>query len=159
MLLDRIKRWLLDVPGAAAKARDPAAIATAGLLAEAAAMDGTFDAAEHDTILGLLGQRFALSPAEARELLAFARGQQEEADRVFKFALAARNAFDEEERVELMEMLWATVLADGVIHDFEANLMRRIAGLLHVPDRAAGEARKRALQKLAGRGPAEGDEA
>ncbi len=79
MFLDRLKSWLLDVPGAP-KARDPAAVATAGLLAEAASMDGHFGDDERVTILGLLKGRFGLEDAEANELLAFAQGQQAEAD-------------------------------------------------------------------------------
>jgi uncharacterized tellurite resistance protein B-like protein len=59
-----------------------------------------------------------------------------------------KDSFDQEERVELMEMLWEVVYADGALHHLEANLMRRIAGLIFVPDRESGEARKRALSKL-----------
>jgi uncharacterized tellurite resistance protein B-like protein len=33
-------------------------------------------------------------------------------------------------------------------HHLEASLMRRVAGLIYVPDRESGEARKRALSKL-----------
>jgi uncharacterized tellurite resistance protein B-like protein len=47
-----------------------------------------------------------------------------------------------------MEMLWEIVYSDGELHDFEATLMRRLAGLLYVDDRESGSARKRALEKL-----------
>ena len=45
-------------------------------------------------------------------------------------------------------MLWEVVYADGELHDYEASLLRRIAGLLYVPDRESGEARKRVLARL-----------
>lgn len=122
-------------------------VATAALLIEAASMDGAFDAGERTVLLHLLRSRFLLSEPEAEDLLAAAEQQHGASDRVFKFALTARNAFSEPEREELLEMLWVTVLSDGRVHDYEANLMRRIAGLLHVPDRLAGEARKRALAR------------
>ena len=51
-------------------------------------------------------------------------------------------------RIDLMEMLWEVCYADGVLHDFEAQLMRRMAGLMFVDDRDSGAARKRALEKL-----------
>ena len=57
-------------------------------------------------------------------------------------------AFSQEERIELMEMLWEVVYADGELHHYEANLMRRLAGLLQVSDRDAGSARKRARKRL-----------
>ena len=59
-----------------------------------------------------------------------------------------RDALDESERIALMEMLWQLVYSDGELHDFEATLMRRLAGLLFVDDRQSGAARKRALEKL-----------
>jgi uncharacterized tellurite resistance protein B-like protein len=40
-------------------------------------------------------------------------------------------------------MLWEVAYADGNVDDYEANLVRRVAGLLYVPDRDSGAARKR----------------
>jgi uncharacterized tellurite resistance protein B-like protein len=40
------------------------------------------------------------------------------------------------------------VYSDGDLDDFEAQMMRRIGGLLHIEDRDRGEARKRALSRL-----------
>ena len=45
-------------------------------------------------------------------------------------------------------MIWSVAYADGEVHDFESNLARRVAGLLHVTDRDAGAARKRAIARL-----------
>ena len=59
-----------------------------------------------------------------------------------------KDRFPHEERLELMEMLWEVAYADGVLHDFEASLMRRISGLIYVSDRDSGAARKRALARL-----------
>ena len=40
-------------------------------------------------------------------------------------------------------MMWEVAFADGIIHDFEENLIRRVAGLIYVSDRDRGEAKKR----------------
>jgi len=48
----------------------------------------------------------------------------------------------------VIEMLWEVAYADGQLHDYEANLLRRITGLLYVSDRESGEARKRVLARL-----------
>ena len=37
------------------------------------------------------------------------------------------------------------LIAEGVVEDFEANIMRRLNGLLHVSDRESGEAKKRVM--------------
>ena len=57
--------------------------------------------------------------------------------------------FSPDERVRMVEKLWEVVYADGNLDDFEANMMRRVAGLLFVSDRESGEARKRAIKSLA----------
>ncbi len=147
----RLKDWLLKSSGNQPSARvfREAEIATAALLVEAALMDGCFDEQERETVTHLLAKRFALPAGDAGNLLATAEARHGKADAVFKFTLEARNAFSEEEREGLLEMLWSTILSDGTVHIFEDNLMRRIAGLLHVPDRAAGEARKRAAARVA----------
>ena len=45
-------------------------------------------------------------------------------------------------------MMWEVAYADGVLHDFESNLIRRATGLLHVSDQESGDARKRVLERL-----------
>jgi uncharacterized tellurite resistance protein B-like protein len=56
--------------------------------------------------------------------------------------------FDEAERVGMIEMLWEVVYADGRVDDYEANLLRRVGGLIYVSDRDRGEARKRVEARL-----------
>ena len=45
-------------------------------------------------------------------------------------------------------MLWEVTCADGERHLREANLLRRIGGLLYVSDVDRGEARKRVLRRM-----------
>jgi len=44
--------------------------------------------------------------------------------------------------------MWEVVYADGVLDDYEANLLRRVAGLIYVPDRESGQARQRVIARL-----------
>ena len=55
---------------------------------------------------------------------------------------------DAEDRIAIMEMAWMVVLADGQMHEYEAQLMRRLAGLLFVEDVDSGRAAKRARARL-----------
>ncbi len=45
-------------------------------------------------------------------------------------------------------MLWEVAYADGILHDYEANLLRRIGGLIYVSDRERGAARRRVVARL-----------
>lgn len=122
--------------------------AVAALLLEAGSTDGHLDAGERNRIVVLLDRRFALGAQGAEQLTAEAEAHLAKTHQLVGFTRAVKEAFDHDERIELLEMLWDVVYADGRLHDYEANLMRRLAGLLHVPDRDSGAARKRALAKL-----------
>ena len=111
-------------------------------------MDDDFGPEEREKIASLVRSRFELSAEEASEILDLAEAKVEDSVQVFGFTRVLKDAFDHEERVEMMEMLWQVVYADGELHDMEASLMRRVSGLLFVSDRESGDARKRALRRL-----------
>ncbi|MCR9255383.1 MAG: TerB family tellurite resistance protein [Alphaproteobacteria bacterium] len=123
-------------------------LAAAAILVEAATQDADFSAAERETILTILEGDLGVSASEARELLAEAEQQVADHIGLYRVTSTIRESFDENERVDLVEMLWEVVLSDGELHDFEANLMRRVSGLIHVSDQQSGAARKRALDRL-----------
>jgi uncharacterized tellurite resistance protein B-like protein len=152
-MINRIKALLSASagPSAAALPRHSFAdlqVAAAALLIEVAQMDANFSASEQAKILDLVRTRFELTELEAKSLLELAGEMVADSSQLYSFTRVVKDSFDHEERVELMEMLWEVVYADGTLHHLEANLMRRIAGLIYVPDRESGEARKRALSKL-----------
>ena len=137
-----------DGPEATEDAFDDTQIAVAVLLIEAAQMDASFDAQERSVIEDLLAQRFALETAQVARLIAEAERIVADANELYRFTRTIKDAFDHEERVALLQMLWEVVYTDGELHSFEANMMRRMAGLVYVSDRESGAARKRALTNL-----------
>jgi len=127
---------------------DGAAEAVATLLVKAASLDGEFGAEERRTVENLLARRFGLAEADVRSLIDDALEEMEQSVDFYSYTRVIRDEFDHEKRVELMEMLWEVAYADGVLHDHEASLMRRVTGLIYVSDQESGAARKRAMQKL-----------
>ena len=152
MLMDRIRPFFVDRGGAPAEgtrhSQDELQLAAAALLVEAACMDDSFDADERATIQQLLSERFEMEASDARRLVELAEEKVAESVELFSSVRTVKDRFDHDERVELLEMLWEVVYADGVLHDYEANLLRRLAALIHVTDQESGQARKRALTKL-----------
>jgi uncharacterized tellurite resistance protein B-like protein len=132
----------------AARSFEERQLAAAALMVEAATLDDSFDAAERARIAALVQRHFGLSRAEADDLVAEAERTASGSVELHGFTLAIKDGFDQAERVELIEMLWEVAYADGQLHDYEASLLRRIAGLLYVGDRESGEARKRVLARL-----------
>jgi uncharacterized tellurite resistance protein B-like protein len=123
-------------------------LAVAMLMVEAARMDDEFDANEHKTITQLLARRFELDPARADKLVSEAETKVQDNAELYRLSRTVKDAFEHEDRVELMQMLWEVAYADGELHSFEANMMRRLAGLVYVTDQESGEARKRARERL-----------
>lgn len=123
-------------------------LAAAALLVESALLDGHMDEAERTHILDLLRGHFGLDAGQAAQLMAEAIAAVGQAVELHGFTKAVKDNFDADERVRLIEMLWQVAYADGHLHDYEANLVRRVAGLLYVPDQESGAARKRALARL-----------
>ena len=123
-------------------------LAAAVLMVEAATMDGSFDDSEAEAISRIAQRHFGLNGEEAASLLEAAREAQDNANHLLRFTRAVKEGFPFEDRVKIIEMLWEVVYADGVVHHYEANLMRRINGLLYVSDRDSGDARKRVATRL-----------
>jgi uncharacterized tellurite resistance protein B-like protein len=130
-------------------ALEPRLVAAAALMVEAARLDGEFSEGERQRILRLLTGRFGLPPEAAERLLAAGEDEAASSVDLHGFTSAIKDGFDHEGRVALLEMLWAVVYADGRLHDYEASLMRRVAGLLYVSGSESAEARDRALARLA----------
>ncbi len=151
-MIERIKKLF-----AAAGAEPPAVsgaggadelhLAAAALLAEVALGDSEFDAAERTVIERLLRERFGL--AEAGRLVDAAERAALDSSHLLRFTRVIKDNFSPAERIELIEMIWEVVYADGKLHDYEDSLLRRIAGLIYVSDRDRGDARKRVLARLA----------
>ena len=111
-------------------------------------MDGHADSVEISTVVNLLGDQFNLNVSEASELVDAGRNALSDSVELYGFTRIIKNSFNHEDRVRMIEMLWKVVYADGILHDFEANLVRRICGLIYVSDRESGEVRKRVLEHL-----------
>ncbi len=148
---ERLRRLFGAEPETAGATNHDAAdkhLTAAALLVETAVMDGGFDEAERCTVATLLHERFGLDETAAADLIADAEERTAASHSVFSFTNSAKNHFSHNDRVELIEMLWEVAYADGVLHDYEENLLRRVAGLIYVTDRERGEARKRVLARL-----------
>ena len=151
-MISRIKAFFRDAgakeSAGASHSRDEKQLAAATLMAVAATMDGALDEAERKVIHEVAMRRFSLSAAEADDLIEEATTASAESTQLLRFTSAVKQHFDHDERIEVIEMLWEVVYADGVLHDYEANLLRRVAGLIYVTDRERGDARKRAMARL-----------
>ena len=119
-----------------------------GLMIEAAYTDGKIDASELSKIRLSLINIFSEDPKEVDLVLEKAEENKNNSKSLHYYTSFINKNFDDKKKILLIEVLWEIVLSDGEVHDFESNLIRRLAGLLYISDVNSGNARKRALDKL-----------
>ncbi|MCV6546498.1 MAG: TerB family tellurite resistance protein [Cohaesibacter sp.] len=110
-------------------------VAAAALLVHLVSVDGVVEEAEQKALRTLLKDRYALSDDETKALIALARERDNEAVDLYNFTSVLKRNLDEDGRAQIIEMMWELVLADGHIHEFEDNLVWRVAELLGVSRR------------------------
>ena len=118
-----------------------------GLMIEAAYTDGHIDKSELVKIKLSLVKVFEEDPKEVDLVLEEAMENRNNAKSLHHYTSFINKNFNDNKKLLLIEALWEIVLSDGEIHDFESNLIRRLAGLLYISDVNSGNARKRALDK------------
>jgi len=148
LMIDRLKSFLLGNPEKTPREFGDLQVAVVALLIRAATSDARFGAEERDTIRRIAADSFGLTPEAVLSLVREAEGEESETLDLHRWAQAIKRAYSEEERVGVIEKMWEVVYADGVLDDYEANLLRRVAGLIYVPDRESGQARQRVIARL-----------
>ena len=122
-------------------------IAAAALLIEAASIDGKLDSEEQKIINTRLEKYLRISNSEMLELIKEASKVQSESNQIFGFTNEIKNSFSEEQKLDLIEILWDIICSDQTIHIYESNLMRRICGLIYVSDKKSGEIKLKVMKK------------
>ena len=149
-MFDKIKAFLNGPDATSQKGGfDEIQIAVVALLVRAASTaDSQFDEKERATIAKMATDHFGLDRTEVDALIEVAAADEQQTLDLHRWAKAIKKHYEEAERIALIEKMWEVVYADGVLDDYEANLLRRVAGLIYVPDRESGQARLRVLARL-----------
>ena len=120
----------------------------AGLLIEAANTDGNVTQDEVNQISSSLINVFKERPEDVKMVLSKALDDKDNSRSLFYYTSKLNKSFSYNKKVMLIEVLWEVILSDNEIHDFETNLIRRLAGLLYISDVECGNAKKRANEKV-----------
>ena len=123
-------------------------LAVAALLVHLAAVDGSTSDAEREAVRNTLMDYYALNEAEVEILVTEATKRDSEAVDFYRFT-SAITQLSEDERIEIIRMMWQVVFSDDKNHELEDNMVWRIAELIGVSPR--DRTRLRALMK---KGPA-----
>ena len=127
-------------------------LAAAALLMHAATIDGSVSQAERDKLHAMIKLRFDLDDAAADALIEKATEAEQEAIDLYKFTARLTRSLDHVGRARIIEMLWQIVCADGIITEFEDNLIWRASDLLGISRNERIALREQVMASRAGGG-------
>lgn len=107
-------------------------LAGAALLMEISRADHDVAAIERDTIKAAMAEVFHLSADEVADIIAAAETAVDEAVSLFDFTAVINQQFSPEQKIKLLEMLWAVAYADDNLDHYEEYYVRKIADLLYI---------------------------
>ena len=119
--------------------------AVAALLVYTASLDHDYSAEERERILDILQRQQWDTQTSPEALLIEGETLAQEALDCYGFLRVLGSDFSEQDRLQLLEMMWQVVIEDGVLDEYETNMMRRIAGLLGISDQDSGRIRRAVL--------------
>ncbi len=119
-----------------------------GLMIEAANTDGVVSREEINKISSILINIFNENPLSVEKILNVSISNKDEPKSLFFFTSKINKTFDDKKKLVLIETLWEVILSDGELHEYESNLIRRLAGLLYISDVSCGNAKKKAIEKI-----------
>ena len=118
-----------------------------GLMIEAANTDGEVTQEELNKISHSLIHVFKEDPIAVEVSLTKAFKNKDNSKSLHYYTSKLNKSYSNENKIKLIEVLWEIILADNELHDFESNLIRRLAGLLYISDVECGNAKIRAGKK------------
>ena len=122
-------------------ADDDARLALGALLVRIARSDDDYAQVEKDQIKAVLAARYGL--ADATALLSDCEALEAEAPDTVRFTRAIKDGVAYEDRIGVVEDMWAIVLADGVRDAHENQIMRMVPPMIGVEDQDSNAARRR----------------
>jgi uncharacterized tellurite resistance protein B-like protein len=138
-MLDAIREFLSDIAGSPEPkkfAEDDYRLAAAALLFHVIAVDGVVSEIERDKLAEVLMRRYQLDRDGVRDLIAAAETADNEAVDLYSFTHILKQNLDIAERERIIALMWTLVYADGTVHEFEDNVIWRVAELLGVSSQA-----------------------
>ncbi len=125
-------------------------LVAAAMLIETARADFSQGQQEQEAMETMLAQALKLPVAEVHELIEAAEARVDEATSLYEFTRVINDHYSADQKLQLIEAMWAVAYADGDLHKYEEHLIRQAAELTYVPHgdyvRAKLEAKEAAVK-------------
>ena len=108
----------------------------AALLIHAAKIDENFSTEEEKIIYQTL-LKIGANNEKIDEIIQIGKKIEENSNQILEFTKEVKNMSDEN-KIKIIEALWKIIYSNKKADIYEANLMRRLAGLLYVDNKTMG---------------------
>jgi uncharacterized tellurite resistance protein B-like protein len=124
---------------------DDVRVAMCALLLEMAHSDGEFSDSERTYVAEILRREFDLSDESTGELMAEARRQLDESTSLWRFTNVLNQNVSKDYRLQVVEMIWRLIYADGRLSHHENYLVHKFQKMLRLTHRELIDAKLRVL--------------
>ena len=107
--------------------------AAAALLIEAAESDSNFSDKELILIKNALSRQLGVHLTQVEDILLEAQKTLDKATCLYEITSVINEHWELSQKIELVEAMWKIVLSDHYLDPHENHLMRKIKGLLYIP--------------------------
>ena len=114
----------------------------AALLVHVAKVDEAYTDKEKQIIKSFIN---SFNESDGELILKEAEKLESNSNQLLSFTRAVKDQ-ELEVKKEIIEHLWKIIISDQNVDHYEANLMRRICGLIYFPDKLCGEIKLKVLQ-------------
>jgi uncharacterized tellurite resistance protein B-like protein len=114
------------------------------LLIYAAKIDDNYSQKEKKIIMDFL--KSMDKSLDAENILKQAEREEEDSNQILRYTQEIKKNTLKFKSM-IIKILWKIILSDNNLDAYESNLMRRICGLLHFPDKSSGEIRLEVLKE------------
>ena len=117
-------------------------IGISALLVHAANIDEIYSSHEKDLVKNFI--KSYLKDEDSNEILKKAEEVEHNSNQLLKYTnIIKQNSMNVKK--DIIEHLWKVIISDNSIDQYEANLMRRICGLIYFPDKESAEIKLKLL--------------
>ena len=122
-------------------------VATCALFVEMANIDGEFAEAERDGIVKMLTAEYGLSDEYAEEMIHLAHKELEGSVDLWRFTNLVNQNYSKEEKIQIVDLIWRLVYADGRLSEHENYLIHKMGKMLRLSHRELINAKLAVLNK------------
>ena len=125
------------------KFKEKEIITIAALLIHAAKIDEIYSDHEKKIIIDFIGNN-TKDKSQSQKILTEAEILEADSNQLLNYTnIIKQNTLDIKK--DIIEHLWKVIISDNSIDQYEANLMRRICGLIYLPDKECAEIKLKLL--------------